>query len=79
MEKRPPKSGETVAAVMTVITLVTDIYNHSENHVPRESHVNRDYERELYMNRGLYNGHTHCINQIRMMLNAFLELSKALD
>lgn len=49
-------------AVMTVITLVMDDYDHSENHIPREPHVNRDYERELYMNRVLYSGDTHCVD-----------------
>ncbi|XP_048133937.1 uncharacterized protein LOC125314797 [Rhodamnia argentea] len=67
------------AAVMAVITLVTDDDNHSDNHIPREPQVNRDYERELYMNRVLYGGDTHCINQIRMAPNAFLELCKALN
>ena len=66
------------AAVMTVITLVMDDYNHSKNHIPKEPHVNRDYERELYMNRVLDSGDTHCINQIRMTPNTFLELCKVL-
>jgi len=67
------------AAFMIVIILVTDDYNHFENHILREAHMNRDYEKELYMNRVLYSDDTYCINQIWMPSNAFLELCKVLS
>ena len=38
----------------------------SRSVIPREPHVNRDYERESYMSDILYRGDVHCVHNIRM-------------
>ena len=47
--------------------------------MPREPHVNRDYERETYMNDILCRGDTRCLHQIRMRPIAFYALCKILS
>ncbi|XP_040954424.1 uncharacterized protein [Gossypium hirsutum] len=42
-------------------------------------HVNRDYERENYINSILYSGDQHCIDVIRMRLIAFFNLCDILS
>ena len=46
--------------------------------MPREPHVNREYERETYMNDILCRGDTRCLHHIRMSPIAFYKLCKIL-
>ena len=45
----------------------------------REPHVNRDFERESYINSILCSEDRHCINQIRRRPISFFELCKILS
>jgi hypothetical protein len=45
----------------------------------REPYVNRDFERESYINSILCSEDEHCINQIRMRPISFFELCKILS
>ena len=47
--------------------------------MPREPHVNREYERETYMNDILCIGDMHCLHHIRMSPIAFYALCKILS
>ena len=47
--------------------------------MPREPHVNREYERETYMNDILCRGDMHCLHHIRMRPIAFYALCKILS
>ena len=47
--------------------------------LPRQPYVNRDVDRENYLNSVLYCGNTHCLNQIRMRPAPFLKLCEVLE
>ncbi|XP_030959167.1 protein ANTAGONIST OF LIKE HETEROCHROMATIN PROTEIN 1-like [Quercus lobata] len=47
--------------------------------MPREPHVNREYEREIYMNDILCRGDMRCLHHIRMRPIAFYALCKILS
>lgn len=47
--------------------------------MPREPHVNREYERETYMNDILWRGDMRCLHHIRMRPIAFYALCKILS
>ncbi|KAJ8429948.1 hypothetical protein Cgig2_003516 [Carnegiea gigantea] len=47
--------------------------------IPRQPFVNRDVDRENYINSVLYCGDTHCLNQIRMRPGPFFELCEMLE
>ena len=54
----------------------------SEIGVPQiacQPYVNRDVDRENYLNSVLYCGNTHCLNQIRMRPAPFLKLCEVLE
>ena len=47
--------------------------------IPHQPYVNRDVDRENYVNSVLYCGDTHCLNQIRMRPSPFLKLCEMLE
>ena len=47
--------------------------------MPREPHVNREYERETYINYILCRGDMHCLHHVRMKPIAFYALCKILS
>ncbi|KAM3235842.1 hypothetical protein P3L10_015879 [Capsicum annuum] len=49
-----------------------------ENSISREPYVNKDQEREFYMNSILNGSDVHCVGQIRMSKHAFYELCNGL-
>jgi hypothetical protein len=66
-----------IASVLAVGTLsLEDIRSRRRT---RQPHVNRDFERESYINSILCSGDEHCINQIRMRPISFYELCKILS
>jgi hypothetical protein len=66
-----------IASVLAVGALILeDIRSRRRT---REPHVNRDFERESYINSILCSGDQHCINQIRMRPISFFELCKILS
>ena len=66
-----------IASVLAVGTLILeDIRSRRRT---RQPHVNRDFERESYINSILCSGDEHCINQIRMRPISFYELCKILS
>lgn len=75
-----PKIRAAVAAgasVMAVgLVVLKDL--RSRKFIPREPRVNREFEREAYMNTVLYGGDDNCVNQIRMRPIAFFKLCKIL-
>ncbi|KAM3289739.1 hypothetical protein P3S67_018028 [Capsicum chacoense] len=52
-------------------------YEH-ESRIPREPYVNKDQEREFYINSILNGSDVHCVGRIRMSKHAFYELCNAL-
>jgi hypothetical protein len=67
----------TVASVIAVgLVIVNDI--RSRRVLRREPHVNREYERGIYMDSIFYGSRQDCIDQIRMSPIAFFELCKIL-
>ncbi len=65
------------ASVMAVgLVFLKDL--RSRKFIPREPRVNREFEREAYMNTVLYGGDDNCVNQIRMRPIAFFKLCKIL-
>ena len=67
-----------IASVLAVGALILEDIR-SRQFRTREPHVNRDFERESYINSILCSGDEHCINQIRMRPIAFFELCKILS
>jgi hypothetical protein len=66
-----------IASVLAVGTLILeDIRSRRRT---RQPHVNRDFERENYINSILCSRDEHCINQIRMRPISFYELCKILS
>ena len=60
----------TVASVLAVgLVILNDI--RSRRVLRREAHVNREYERGIYMESILCGSRQDCIDQIRMSLEAF--------
>ena len=68
--------GATASVFAVGIVLLKELRSRSV--IPREPHVNQEYEREAYMNSILYRGDEHCVSQIRMRPIAFYELCKLL-
>ena len=68
--------GAAASVIAVGIVLLKELRSRSV--IPREPHVNREYEREVYMNSILYRGDQHCVSQIRMRPIAFYELCKIL-
>uniref|UniRef100_A0A2N9H6W8 Uncharacterized protein n=2 Tax=Fagus sylvatica TaxID=28930 RepID=A0A2N9H6W8_FAGSY len=68
--------GAAASVFAVGIVLLKELRSRSV--IPREPHVNREYEREAYMNSILYRGDEHCVSQIRMRPIAFYELCKLL-
>ncbi|XP_059461071.1 protein ALP1-like isoform X1 [Corylus avellana] len=67
----------TVASVLAVgLVILKDI--RSRRVLRREPHVNREYERGIYMDSILYGSRQDCIDQIRMSHVSFFELCKIL-
>ena len=66
-----------IASVLAVGALILEDIR-SRRFRTREPHVNRDFERESYINSILCSGDEHCINQIRMRPISFFELCKIL-
>jgi hypothetical protein len=66
-----------IASVLAVGALILEDIR-SRRFRTREPHVNRDFERESYINIILCSGDKHCINQIRMRPISFVELCKIL-
>ena len=67
----------TIASVIAVgLVILNDI--RSRRVLRREPHVNREYERGIYMDSILYGSRQDCIDQIRMSPVAFFELCKIL-
>ena len=70
----------TMGAATSVIALGVVLLKglRSRSVIPREPHVNRDYERESYMSVILYRGDACCIHNIRMRPFAFYALCRIL-
>jgi hypothetical protein len=68
--------GAAASVFAVGIVLLKELRSRSV--IPKEPHVNREYEREAYMNSILYRGDQHCVSQIRMRPIAFYELCKIL-
>ncbi|KAF8393860.1 hypothetical protein HHK36_020058 [Tetracentron sinense] len=67
-------AASTVIAVgVTVILVVDSMYN-----IPKEPHINREKEREDYINSIIHGSDSHCIDQIRMSPRAFYRLCEVL-
>ena len=65
----------TIASVISVgLVILNDI--RSRRVLYREPHVNREYEREIYIDSILYGSRQDCIDQMRMSPIAFFELCK---
>lgn len=64
-------------SVMAVGMLVMEDES-SNSHIPRVPRGERDFERELFMNRIFHSGDTNCVNQIRMRPQVFFELCRVL-
>ena len=56
--------GAAASVIVVGIVLLKELRSRSV--IPKEPHVNREYEREAYMNSILYRGDQHCVSQIRM-------------
>ena len=67
-----------IASVLVVGALILEDIR-SRRFRTREPHVNRDFERESYINSILCSRDEHCINQIRMRPISFFELCKILS
>ena len=67
----------TVGSVLAVgLVILKDI--RSRRVLYREPHINREYERRIYMDSILYGSIQDCIDQIRTSPIAFFELYKIL-
>jgi hypothetical protein len=64
-----------IASVLVVGALILEDIR-SRRFKTREPHVNRNFERESYLNNILCSGDEHCINQIKMRPISFVELCK---
>jgi hypothetical protein len=62
----------TVASILAVGAIILEDIR-SRGLLLRELHVNREYEREIYMNCILFGGKQDCIDQIRMSPIVFFE------
>jgi hypothetical protein len=69
-----------MAAVASILAIGAVILKdiRSKRLLRREPHVNREYERGIYMDSILYGGKQDCIDQIRMSPIAFFEFCKIL-
>jgi hypothetical protein len=69
-----------MAAVASILAIGAVILEdiRSKRLLRREPHVNREYERGIYMDSILYGGKQDCIDQIRMSPTAFFGLCKSL-
>jgi len=76
--------GATASLLGATATLLRnhnnrDVGNESRiPQIPRQPFVNRDVDRENYINNVLYCGDTHCLNQIRMRPGPFLNCVRCL-
>ncbi|KAJ8445045.1 hypothetical protein Cgig2_022565 [Carnegiea gigantea] len=70
--------GATAALLRNHIN--RDTYNEIwVSQIPRQPYVNRDVDRENYINSVLYCGGTHCLNQIWMRSGSFFKLCEMLE
>jgi len=69
-----------MAAVASILAIGAVILEdiRSKRLLRREPHVNREYERGIYMDSILYGGKQDCIDQIRMSPTAFFDYVKFL-
>ncbi|KAM3355973.1 hypothetical protein P3S68_022687 [Capsicum galapagoense] len=65
--------GVAATSVLAAGVAIIGAYEH-ESSIPREPYVNKDQEREFYMNSILNGSDVHCVGQIRMSKHAFYEL-----
>ncbi|KAM3248656.1 hypothetical protein P3L10_010425 [Capsicum annuum] len=65
--------GVAAISVLAAGVAIIGAYEH-ESSIPREPYVNKDQEREFYMNSILNGSDVHCVGQIRMSKHAFYEL-----
>ena len=70
-----PKMGAATSVIGLDVVLLKGL--RSKSVIPRELHVNRDYERE-YMSDILYRGDACCVHNIRMRPFAFYALCRIL-
>ena len=66
--------GATTSVTALGVVLLKGLRSRSV--IPREPHVNREYERETYMNDFLCRDDTHCLHNIRTRPIAFYALCK---
>ncbi|KAF8413476.1 hypothetical protein HHK36_001463 [Tetracentron sinense] len=66
-------ASTVIAAGVTVILVVDSMYN-----IPKEPRINREKEREDYINSIIHGSDSHCIDQIRMSPRAFYRLCEVL-
>ena len=84
-EKEAVVIGATTALLGATTALLRnhinrDTYNEIRvPQIPRQPYVNRDVDRENYINSVLYCGDTHCLNQIRMRPGPFFKLCEMLE
>ncbi|KAJ8429097.1 hypothetical protein Cgig2_018990 [Carnegiea gigantea] len=77
--------GATTALLGAMAVLLRNHNNRDTNNetrilqILRQPYVNRDVDRENYINSVLYCGDTHCLNQIRMRPGPFFKLCEMLD
>ena len=76
MDKTILSIATTIVAFVFVVGLVILKDIKSRRVLRRESHVNREYERGIYMDSILYESRQDCIDQIRMSPITFFELCK---
>ncbi|KAF3667310.1 hypothetical protein FXO37_10075 [Capsicum annuum] len=81
MDSTNQDNDDTIIGVAATSVLATRVaiivfYEHESN-IPREPYVNKDQEREFYMNSILNGSDVHYVGQIRMSKNVFYELSNA--
>ncbi|XP_047264617.1 uncharacterized protein LOC124885297 [Capsicum annuum] len=69
--------GVAATSILVAWVAIIVAYEH-ESSIPREPYVNKDQEREFYMNSILNGSDVHSVGQIRMSKHAFYELCNAL-
>ncbi|KAM3337049.1 hypothetical protein P3S68_032749 [Capsicum galapagoense] len=69
--------GAASTSILAAGVAIIVAYEH-ESSIPREPYVNKDQEREFYMNSILNGSDVHCVGQIRMSKHVFYELCNAL-
>ncbi|KAM3340729.1 hypothetical protein P3S68_028363 [Capsicum galapagoense] len=69
--------GIAATFVLAAGVAILVAYEHKIS-IPREPYVNKDQEREFYMNSILNGSDVHCVDQIRISKHVFYKLCNAL-